>query len=151
MGAMETKLLAPIHSVNCSHGNSIFCFPKITKVFHLWHFPILFCSILQKRWIFAEVEFDTNWKHLEFSPCGAAIYNVDSTWADGSNLNPGDNSLISPLIRFSRHSTSGNSLTFCPSQRLGEETSRFFGINFNLQFFLFNFFLLRDLQAVLSS
>ena len=38
--------------------------------------------------------------------------------------------LISPLIRFCRHSTSGNSLSFCPdSQRLGEETSRLFRIN----------------------
>ena len=67
------------------------------------------------------------------------------------NWSPGGDPLISPLIRFCRHSTSGNSPTFCPDplQRLGEETSRFFGIN--SRSFYFQFFLLRDLQAVTFS
>ena len=127
---METKLLAPIHSVNCSHGNSIFCFPKITKVFHLWHFPILFCSILQ------EVNFCRSrvWHELEASgiltlwSCHLQCRFYISRW---QQLEPRWQLFDRPLIRFSRHSTSGNSLTFCPPQRLGEETSRFFGINFN--------------------
>ena len=144
IGAMETKLLAPIHSVNCSHGNSILCIGKIrnslsAKFFHLWHFGILFCSTLQKR----RSQVKTNRKHLEFSPCKAASIHLQ--------LEPGGDPLISPLIRFCRHSTSGNSPTFCPDplQRLGEETSRFFGIN--SRSFYFQFFLLRDLQAVTFS
>ena len=127
---METKLLAPIHSVNSSYGNSIFCFWKIRNFFVSKSFPSLTLphTLLQhssKEVKFSRSQVKMNRKHLEFSPCGASCH------LHQQQLEPRWQLFDRPLIRFSRHSTSGNSLTFCPPQRLGEETSRFFGINFN--------------------
>ena len=120
IGGNEDKTIGTIpltyrssSSASLKLGN--FTFGKLSHI--LLHQSSSFSKVENAR----AKQLHTNSKHFdpdEFSSCCCEKPSTRSP-------------LISPLIRFSRHSTSGNSLSFCPDpQRLGEETSRFFfGIN----------------------
>ena len=117
IGGNEDKTIGTIpltyrssSSASLKLGN--FTFGKLSHI--LLHQSSSFSKVENAR----AKQLNTNSKHFDPDEFSACCCEKPSTRSP----------LISPLIRFSRHSTSRNSLSFCPDpQRLGEETSRFFG------------------------